>query len=108
MIVSRHTKIVLICLVLTSVFIHVFLNTPLVFLIPGDTFLYFRLLPSVFSYLALLLGVPLEILEFAGRLSFKKRARTYDSDTISPSALTRMQIVWVIRLLSSYASCSKR
>jgi len=34
-IVSRHTKIVLICLILTSVFIHVFLNTPSVFLILG-------------------------------------------------------------------------
>jgi hypothetical protein len=84
---GRHPKIALICLVLTSALIHVSLIAPSVFFILGVALLYSRLLPSVFSYLVLLLGVQLEILEFADRLSFKEKARTYGrSSSVKRSA----------------------
>jgi hypothetical protein len=54
---------------LTNVFAHVFLIAPSLFLMLGAALLGTQLLPQVFSYLALALGVAFEILGLAGLFS---------------------------------------
>lgn len=66
---NGHPEAMLTCLDLNSVFVHVFLIAPSLFLVLGIALLGTRLLPPTFSYLAVALGVLFQILGVVGLFS---------------------------------------
>lgn len=67
--VNGHFESSLTCVDLASVFIHIFLLAPSLFLVLGYSLLNSRILPAAFSKIALVLGILFQVLGMAGLFS---------------------------------------
>ena len=68
---NGHPEAALTCFELTYVFIHIFLLAPSLFLVMGSALYGTNLLPRIFSYLAIVLGILFQILGVVGLFNAK-------------------------------------